>query len=188
MRVWLIRHGESETNKAGQWTGWLDVQLTEKGREDAAKAGKILAGTSFEKIYASDLSRAKNTAEIAIPGCKYEVSPLLREINVGNIAGKPLSVVRDSNNRPLNLDGYAKFDGESVAQFRERITKFMHILETEDCDNIAIFSHGGFIRRFLDIVVDMELPRKNICCNNCTVAIFDYKDSVWKLHSWINLD
>ena len=34
----------------------------------------------------------------------------------------------------------------------------------------------------------VELTRKNICCNNCTVAIFDYSNSVWKLHSWINVD
>ena len=50
MKVWVVRHGESETNRDGLWTGWLDVELTEKGREDAAKAGKILAGTSFDKI------------------------------------------------------------------------------------------------------------------------------------------
>ena len=188
MKVWIIRHGESETNRAGQWTGWLDVQLTEKGREDAAKAGALLAKTSFDKIYASDLCRAKSTVEIAIPGCKYEATPMLREINVGNLAGKPLSAARDSNNQPMNLDGYGNFDGETVAQFRERITAFVHILESENCENIALFSHRGYLIRFLEIVLGMEVPSKKICCNNCAIAVFEYADSAWKLHSWINLD
>ena len=33
MKLWMIRHGESETNRLGQWTGWLDAALTDKGRE-----------------------------------------------------------------------------------------------------------------------------------------------------------
>lgn len=188
MKVWIIRHGESETNADGRWTGWLDVALTEKGREDAAKAGSFLAGQSFDKVYASDLIRARSTAEIAIPGQEYEVSPMLREINVGDLAGKPLSAARDSNNRPLNQDGYGAFGGESVAQFRERIREFMHMLENEDCENIAVFSHRGFLIRFLDIVLGIEVPGKKIACKNCAIAVFEYKDSAWILHSWINLD
>jgi broad specificity phosphatase PhoE len=48
---------------------WLDVALTEKGKTDAASLSDILHGVSFDKIYSSDLSRARNTADIAIPGC-----------------------------------------------------------------------------------------------------------------------
>lgn len=187
MKVWVIRHGESETNRDGLWTGWLDVQLTEKGREDATKAGKILAGTSFDKIYTSDLRRAKNTAEIAIPGCQYEVTPLLREINVGNIAGKPLSIVRDENNQPRNADGYAVFGGESYAEFDLRVSGFMKGLESLDCENVALFAHGGWLRSSMDFVVGMKLPRKTISCNNCAIAIYEFNGTAWKLHSWINM-
>lgn len=188
MKVWIVRHGESETNRDGLWTGWLDVRLTEKGRMDAARAGEILAKTKFDKVYASDLCRAKSTAEIALPGCKYEVTPMLREINVGNIAGKPLSVIYDDDGRPLNGDGYGMFDGESTQQFLARVAAFMKVLEAESWENIAVFSHAGFLRRFLDTVLGMEVPRKKLCCNNCAVAVFECNDSVWRLHSWINLD
>ncbi len=187
MRVWLIRHGESETNRDGLWTGWLDVPLTEKGKEDASAARRLLAGVQFDKIYASDLQRAKTTAEIAIPGCQYEQKPILREINVGNIAGKPLSAVMDRDNRPMNRDGYGSFGGETTEVFSNRVGTFMRSLESEACENIAVFSHAGFVRKFLDLVVGMDLPRKNVCCKNCAVAIFEYNDSVWQLHSWINL-
>lgn len=95
MRVYIIRHGESETNRLNCWTGWLDVDLTEKGTEDARKAGKLLEGVEFDKLYASDLIRAKQTLETALPGYEYETSPALREVNVGAIAGKPLSIVTE---------------------------------------------------------------------------------------------
>ena len=125
MKIWVIRHGESETNRDGLWTGWLDAPLTEKGREDAALAGAFLAKTKFGKIYSSDLSRAKNTADIALPGCKYEITPMLREINVGSIAGKPINTILDRNNNPMNVNGYQCFGGESKVKFSDRVRAFM---------------------------------------------------------------
>ena len=187
MKVWMIRHGESETNKNGLWTGWLDAPLTGKGKEEAALAREFLSSVIFDKIYSSDLSRAKSTAEIVIPGCKHETTAMLREINVGNIAGKPLNVIMDSDNRPMNEDGYSRFGGESNDEFCDRMTAFMKILESEECENIAVFSHAGVIRKFLDIVLGIELDRKKICCKNCAIAIFEYNNLNWSLYSWINL-
>lgn len=187
MKVWVIRHGESETNQAGLWTGWLDVSLTEKGEKDAKLAGALLRGTDFDKIYASDLKRARQTAEIALPGCRYEMCEALREINVGDIAGKPLGVVKVRVGKPTGDDGYACFGGESRTEFNARIATFMQGLEALDHENVAIFSHAGWLRGALDFVLGMNVSRQHVCCGNCAVAIFEYKDSVWKLHSWINL-
>ena len=188
MKLWMIRHGQSETNKAGYWTGWYDAQLTEQGREDALFARQTLTGVHFDKIYSSDLSRAKDTAEIALPDCPYTTTPLLREINVGSIAGKPLSAVKDSNGNSLNKDGYECFGGESIVQFRERIEAFMKQaeLDSEHCESIATFCHAGVIRTFTDLALGASLPRTRMMCKNCAVVIFEYKDSVWRLHSWIN--
>ena len=69
MRVYVIRHGESETNLSKRWTGWKAVNLTEKGYEDAKKAGKIIGDVTFDKVFSSDLRRAKETAMTALPGC-----------------------------------------------------------------------------------------------------------------------
>ena len=187
MRVWVIRHGESETNKNGLWTGWLDAPLTEKGREDALLARSVLSGVVFDKIYSSDLKRAKSTAEIAIPGCEYESTGEIREIDVGSIAGKPLSVIYDGNDRPLNEDGYGRFGGESKEEFRARVASFMKRLEEESFERVAVFCHGGVLRRFLEIVLGAQPARGAVTCGNCTVAIFDFSHSTWKLHSWINL-
>lgn len=187
MKVWMIRHGESETNRDGLWTGWLDAPLTEKGREDAASAAKLFANVQFDKVYSSDLLRARTTAEIAIPGCTYETTPLLREINVGNIAGKPLGIVASREGISWNKDGYVQFGGESRQQFADRIGAFMKRLETGDYENVAVFSHAGVVRMFLDLVLGIDVPRKNMYCGNCTVAIFEFNSSGWRLHSWINL-
>ncbi len=187
MKVFMIRHGESETNRAGVWTGWLNAALTEKGKEEAALVKNLLAGVKFDKVYSSDLIRAKTTAEIAAPGYAYELTPIVREINVGSIAGKALNVVLDSENKPINKDGYAMFGGESSDEFGGRVAAFMGELEGLSCKNVAVFSHGGFLRRFLNTVLGTQLKRDTICCKNCAVAIFEYEGSSWRLHSWINL-
>ena len=187
MKVWVIRHGESVTNRDGLWTGWYDAALTEKGKQDATLARKYLSDVQFDKIYASDLQRARNTAEIAIPGCEYETDAALREVNVGDIAGRPLSIVRDENNQPRNVDGYAIFGGESYAEFDVRVSAFMKGLEGLDCENVALFAHGGWLRSSMDFVVGTKLPRKTIKCNNCAIAIYEFNGTAWKLHSWINM-
>ena len=187
MKVFMIRHGESETNRAGLWTGWLDVSLTEKGREEAVRVGELLSKVNFDKVYVSDLSRAKTTAAIALPMCECEVVSSLREINVGSIAGKPLNVAEGIDKELLRKDGYQVFGGESRAEFGGRVKAFMQMLETQSCENIAVFSHAGFLRKALDTVLGMELPRENMLCRNCAVAVFEYSDQTWMLHSWINL-
>ena len=186
MKLYVIRHGESETNKAHRWTGWLDVSLTEKGKQDALFARSILENVKFDKIYTSDLRRAIQTAEIALPGCGYETTPLIREMNVGNIAGKSSDALTPEMRRRIPEEGYAHLGGESQEQFGSRIREFMASLEALDCENVAVFSHAGCLKRMLSEVVGTMLPGKNVLCANCTVAIFEYTKGVWRLHSWIN--
>ena len=61
----LIRHGESEWNKENRFTGWTDVELSQKGREEARQAGQLLKnqGYSFDKAYNSVLKRANHTLD-----------------------------------------------------------------------------------------------------------------------------
>jgi bisphosphoglycerate-dependent phosphoglycerate mutase len=62
-KLFLVRHGESEWNERGVWTGWTEVNLTEKGIEQAQKAGNVLKDEKIDKIYVSDMDRAKQTME-----------------------------------------------------------------------------------------------------------------------------
>ncbi len=64
----LVRHGQSEWNLKNLFTGWVDVDLTEQGRAEAAEAGRLLAaeGIDFDQIYTSVLIRAIRTANLAL--------------------------------------------------------------------------------------------------------------------------
>ena len=63
----LLRHGESTWNKENRFTGWTDVDLTDKGREEAKHAGRLLkaGGYAFDLLFTSVLKRAIRTANIA---------------------------------------------------------------------------------------------------------------------------
>jgi 2,3-bisphosphoglycerate-dependent phosphoglycerate mutase len=67
-KVVLIRHGQSTWNNENKFTGWTDVDLTEQGEQEAAKAGELLKkeGFSFDKAYTSYLKRAVKTLNIVL--------------------------------------------------------------------------------------------------------------------------
>jgi broad specificity phosphatase PhoE len=186
MRLYVIRHGQSTTNRDKRWTGWLDVSLTEKGRQDALAARDYLSRVHFDKVFTSDLQRARNTAEIALPGMEYEVLPTLREINVGSVAGFPFAETTVPKKEDGTNDYYA-IGGESDEEFQGRILSFLEMAKTLPYENIAVFSHAGVLRTMFKLCVGAPIPFTNILCQNCTIAIFELVDDVWKVHSWINM-
>ena len=186
MRVYVVRHGESLHNVKGLWTGWADVPLTEKGREDAARAGAILRAVPFDKVYASDLSRALETAAVALPDYSPEASPLLREIDVGSLASTPIFSLSDEQRARCLDEGYVQFGGEARQDFLQRQQDFLRILESTPYENIAIFTHAGWLCGMLSAVLECAVSRRHLVCGNCAIGVFEYKDNNWKLHSWIN--
>ena len=79
-RLVMIRHGESEWNKLNLFTGWTDVDLSEKGRTEAANAGTLLKadGYSFDVCYTSYLKRAIHTANAVLAGLDEEWIPVIK--------------------------------------------------------------------------------------------------------------
>lgn len=77
----LIRHGESEWNKLNLFTGWTDVELSEKGREEAIKAGQLLKedGYSFDIAYTSVLKRAIHTLWHVLDGIDQDYLPVVKD-------------------------------------------------------------------------------------------------------------
>lgn len=74
----LIRHGESEWNKLNLFTGWTDVELSEKGWEEAKAAGLLMKeeGFTFDKCYTSYLKRAIHTAQAALANMDLDWIPM----------------------------------------------------------------------------------------------------------------
>ncbi len=78
MKLVLIRHGESEWNKLNLFTGWTDVELSEKGVEEAKEASRQLkeAGFDFDLCYTSYLKRAIHTLNEVLLGLDREWLPV----------------------------------------------------------------------------------------------------------------
>ncbi len=77
----LVRHGESEWNALNLFTGWVDVDLTDKGRAEAARAGELIAGLDRlpDVLYTSLLRRAITTANIALDKADRHWIPVHRD-------------------------------------------------------------------------------------------------------------
>ncbi|SNR96195.1 phosphoglycerate mutase [Geodermatophilus pulveris] len=91
----LLRHGESEWNKANLFTGWVDVPLSDKGRREAARGGELLAehGLLPDVVHTSVLKRAIATAELALAAADRQWIPVsrswrLNERHYGALQGK----------------------------------------------------------------------------------------------------
>ena len=87
----LVRHGQSLWNLEDRFTGWVDVPLTDLGREEARAAGKKLAGTKVDVAYTSDLARAQNTLRLMLEAMGVDVPTIrdgaLNERHYGDLQG-----------------------------------------------------------------------------------------------------
>lgn len=88
----LVRHGESQWNLENRFTGWIDIPLTDKGREEAHRAGEKIKGIQFDKAYTSVLQRAIETLSIILKVIGQEKLPTekdqaLNERHYGDLQG-----------------------------------------------------------------------------------------------------
>jgi len=182
MRLFLIRHGESVANVEKTFAGQVDSKLTEKGIEQAKSIRNILERIPFDKVYSSDLSRAHDTQRYALPGVEAELTPLLREYDVGTWGGKPIAEAIEYE-KLRKLD-YAKFGGESRSMVTVRVEKFLAMLEEDPCDYVAAFSHNGFILNLMEIVMNAKVDRDGLASDNCAIHVFEFNGTGWRLLSW----
>lgn len=189
MDLYIIRHGESETNKSGLHCGWGDPPLTPLGHEQAKKSGSLINHIKFDKVYVSDLLRAKQTAEGALPGYPYHFTDKLREINVGKLSYQPPAVCLEKYGQlykeAKEKHDYRIFEGESSQEMMDRVIAFMHELENlEDVKNVAVVAHEGTIHCILSYVLGHNFPKKLTKLDNASVSRFSYRNAFWKLNTW----
>jgi probable phosphoglycerate mutase len=153
----LARHGETDWNRDGRWQGHTDTPLNERGRDQARELAAQLAGEPIAAVYASDLARARETAEIvaASLGLEVRADPRLREIHFGGWEG--LTTVEIEERFPDEVarwradDGSNAFaGGETYAQMGERVVDALsEIAATHPGQAVLVILHGGPIRGLL---------------------------------------
>jgi len=141
-RFLFVRHGESEANKKKLFAGSLDVELTEKGVEQALEAAANLTGEKIGSVFASPMKRTLKTAEViatALGGLPIETISGITERSYGDWEG--LSNV--NMDRSLTPPG-----GESPAEFNNRtITSLEPVTGTP---TILLIAHSGTFRALHD--------------------------------------
>lgn len=162
----LMRHGESQWNKENRFTGFTDVDLNDKGVEEAKRAGVALKDIKFDKIYTSTLKRAYRTAEIVMkeagqnpPVVKHDD---LRERDYGDLTGLNKDDMRKKFGEEQVRIWRRSYDvpppgGESLKDVVERVRPYYedHILpDLVAGKNVLLAAHGNTLRAMLIILGD----------------------------------
>ena len=167
--ILLARHGETDWNRERRWQGHADPPLNELGREQAHGLADALAGVELDAIYASDLRRAYETAEIvgARLGLPVTSDPGLREIDVGSWSG----LTREQ------LEG-REWDGETQEQHAERVLRAVRrIAERHPRGRVLVVTHGGSLRR----VHEAARAEERLRIANCELYRVRYRDGSFQL-------
>jgi broad specificity phosphatase PhoE len=144
-RLWLVRHGATDWSDAGRLTGWTDIPLNDVGRRQAQLLRRRLRTIEFDGVWSSDLSRAIETARLAIGGARSDER--LREVDFGELEGRTWDQCSPEEQAELvAFDRFVARGGESVSEPRSRVLAFTDTLSD---GSHLVFAHGGGIRVLL---------------------------------------
>jgi broad specificity phosphatase PhoE len=164
----LVRHGETDWNAEGRLQGHTDRPLNDYGRRQARALADRLADDGVTAVYASDLIRARETAEIVAErlGLPVGVDPDLRERNWGNWEG----LTGSERDRVEHV-------GEAVDAHEERVLRAVRrIAERHPGERVVVVTHGGSLRRIQVAAVGMALP----VIENCAVWAVSHEDGTFR--------
>ena len=188
MKVYLIRHGETDWNSVRKLQGQTDIRLNDYGIELAKLTAEGLKDVDFDLIYSSPLIRAVETAEIIKGDRELEIhtDDRIKEINFGECEGIIIPRRKDG---PINPIWQFEFDtehyipaegGETFAQMFERTSDFFDnvIMPLEGrYNNVMIVGHGCMNRTILNRILNTPLNDFwDIRLDHCSVSIIEIAD------------
>jgi broad specificity phosphatase PhoE len=166
-RIWFIRHGETEYNRAGRLQGQQDIPLNPKGREQASAVGRTLrkrAGAELDRLetarafIASPLARTRETMELAraamgFPPADYALRDDLKELTFGDWEGLTWPEVEarypeGAAQRAKDKWTFTPPNGESYASLALRLTPWLEGLRQD----VFVSSHGGVARALMQLI------------------------------------
>lgn len=191
----LVRHGQSQWNAKNLWTGWTDISLTELGRDEARQSAKKLIGISWNKVFISDLVRAKETyLEIArelnlkLP---IQANEEIKERDYGDLTGRDKDeVLKEVGQQQFDL-WHRSWDvappgGESLKDVSERVVPYFLstiLPELKKGKNVLICAHGNSLRalmKYLEGISDADVSKLELATGQVVIYELNPKGDVVK--------
>jgi len=165
----LLRHGESTWNKENRFTGWTDVDLTDKGRQEAREAGRLLksGGFAFDFVYTSVLKRAIWTSVLALDELDQLWLPVERDWRLNERHYGALQGLNKAETAAKHGEDQVKLT-ESLKDTVARFLPYWHesiAPRIKSGQRVLIAAHGNSLRalvKFLDTISDDAIVELNI--------------------------
>ena len=178
MRIWVVRHGQTDLNLKKLMQGRSDVPLNENGLSQARAAHEKIGDIHFDAVYSSPLGRAIETASIiaGVPRDEIITDERIIETNFGKYEKRPYYALGPAMWLYWALPEVipAPRTVETIASMVSRSRSFLQELETKDYENVLVSCHGGIMRVLSGYLSD----RKNGLLwrpkpHNCEIRIFE---------------
>ncbi len=169
--ILLARHGETDWNRDRRVQGHSDTTLNETGRAQARALAAALAAEPLDAVYSSDLSRARETAEIVAARHELPVSldPQLRERSFGSWEGLTGAEI------DARFGDWSLHDGETDDHVRERVLAATHrIVARHPGEEVLVVSHGGVLASLWHHASGARLER----WANCAVYRLAFRNGI----------
>ncbi len=167
-KLFLVRHGKSEWNKLGLWTGWTDVELDDDGHREALAAGEILKDEHIDTVYTSELKRTHQTFEKIKEGSgKHHLThtphKALNERHYGIHTGKNKWQVKEE----IGEEEFQKIrrgwdthipEGETLKDVHDRVVPYYEENIKRDLSkgkNVLVVAHGNTLRALIKHLEDL---------------------------------
>lgn len=189
----VVRHGETEWNRAGRWQGQLDSPLTPLGQRQAMAMAEECARRGIEALVASDLGRARQTADTVSErtGLATMTDDGFRERNFGEYQGLTRAEIdarRSEKSLPDMIlhPALSPPGGESMVDFQARcVAAINRVADHFPGKLIGVVSHGGVLRALLHHALNMSLSEpRHFSLFNCSMNVFSRKGEEWRLDTW----
>jgi alpha-ribazole phosphatase len=190
IQLLLVRHGETDWNASQRFQGHSDVPLNENGRRQAEAIAQRLAEHELEAIYASDLSRAWDTA--AAIAAHHNIEPIaeakLREGSFGQWEGLTYAEIEQREPEAVkawhaDISSFQPPDGESIHQLYERVVAaYQQIAARHAGQTVLLAAHGGSLQMLICYL--LGLPPKSFWqfnlghCSLSKISVYDAGASI----------
>lgn len=191
-KIFLIRHGESHQNIDDVLSGITDIPLSDKGKEQCVILAHYFENIHIDRVFATPLQRAKDSAEIIFPKHKssIEIAKSLIEFNYGYYEGYRRSEYDNSNDNiiqqwitaPANLTFPG---GDNIQEHAQKTFSGITKLANENKDAvIACISHRTTIRLILAQIIGLHIDKfRFLPCSNCGISEIIFNNGEWELRS-----